>query len=307
VAQGDVVARLDGVNAGLAVRQAEAAVATARAQLALIQAPARPEEIAAAEAGVAAAQDEVTRTLALRAQLKAGAEAEAAGAQAQLEGARAAYQQALITIGQSDDEDDRKQLNALTLRVRAAEARVAAWPSVLAARVRAADAGVQATQAQVAAAQAELALLVAPATAEEIAVAEAEIRQAEAALATAQVALARTELRAPFDGVVTQTPVEVGETVGVGQPILILADLDHLRLATIDLMELDVAALEEGQAVQITVDALPGRGFTGHIRQIKDQSSDYRGDVTYPLLITLDDVAPELRWGMRAMVEIPRP
>jgi HlyD family secretion protein len=305
VAQGDVLLRLDATLAALAVKEAEAAVATAQAQLALIKAGPRAEEVAAAEAQLAAAQGEVERATALRAQLKSGMDAETVGLQAQLEAANAAYKQALVTIGDSDDEDARKQLNLLTLRVRAAEARVAAQPKVAAARLSAANAGIQAAQANVTTIQAELDLLQAPPTLESIAVAEAEVRQAEAALAVAQVALARTELRAPFDGVITQVFTEVGENAGAGQPVFILADVDQLQLSTIDLTERNVTGLTEGQVVQVTVDALPDRTFDGHITQIKQQSTDYRGDVTYPVTIQLEESAPELRWGMRAAVEIP--
>ena len=34
------------------------------------------------------------------------------------------------------------------------------------------------------------------------------------------------------------------------------------------------------------------------------QSVDYRGDVTYPVIIVLDESVPELRWGMTAVAEI---
>ena len=166
-------------------------------------------------------------------------------------------------------------------------------------------AGIQAAQANVAAIQAELDLLQAPPSPESIAVAEAEVKQAEAALAVAQVALARTELRAPFDGVITQVFTEVGENVGAGQPVFILANVDHLQLTTIDLVERNIVGLTEGQVVQVTVDALPDRTFDGRITQIKQQSTDYRGDVTYPVTIQLEESTPELRWGMRAVVEIP--
>ncbi len=305
VAEGDVLLRLDATLATLAVQEAEAAVATARAQLALAQAGPRPAEVAAVEARLAAAQGELQHATALREQLKAGMNAESVGAQAQLEAVSAAYKQALVAIGQSDDEDAHKQLNLLTLRVQAAEARVAALPKVAAARLRAANAGIQAAEASIATIQAELDLLLAPPTAESIAVAEAEIQQAEAALAAARVTLARTELRAPFSGVVTQVYAEVGQPVGAGQPVGILANLDGLQLRVIDLGERDVIRLTEGQTVQITVDALPGRSFAGRIAQIKPQSADYRGDVVYPVVVHLEESAPELRWGMRAAVEIP--
>ena len=73
VAAGDVLVRLDPTNAQLAVQQAEAALAAAQAQLALLKAGPRPEEEAAAEAQINAAQAAVSQAAAQRDQLAAGA------------------------------------------------------------------------------------------------------------------------------------------------------------------------------------------------------------------------------------------
>jgi hypothetical protein len=54
----------------------------------------------------------------------------------------------------------------------------------------------------------------------------------------------------------------------------------------------------------VTLDALPDVQLKGHVVRIGLQSVDYRGDVTYPVTVELDDAAPELRWGMTAAVEI---
>ena len=83
-----------------------------------------------------------------------------------------------------------------------------------------------------------------------------------------------------------------------------LATLDHLLARTVDLTELDVARVTEGMSAVVTVDALPDVEFTGHVIRIGLQAVDYRGDVTYPVYVELDDAAPELRWGMTTMVEI---
>jgi hypothetical protein len=60
----------------------------------------------------------------------------------------------------------------------------------------------------------------------------------------------------------------------------------------------------EGQPAVVTVDALPDRQFKGHVLRIDLQAVDYRGDVTYPVTVKLDETVPELRWGMTALVEI---
>jgi HlyD family secretion protein len=307
VSQGDLLVRLDATSAALALREAEASVRKAEAELALVEAGAPAGEIEAAEANVRVLQGGLQRAIALRDQLLAGADAEVAGGGAQVAAAEAAYRQALITAGNTGDQDTLKQLALLQLRVRAAEERAAALPVVEAARLRAADAGVRAAQAQLQSAQTEVELLKAPPRTEEIAAAEAKVAQAEDRAAEAQVSLARTKMRAPFSGTVTQVLTELGESVSSGQPVMILADLEHQRITTVDLTELDVAGLTEGQPVRVTVDALPGETYDGHIVRIKSQSVDYRGDVAYPLIIELDQPVPRARWGMRAAVEIPRP
>ncbi len=54
----------------------------------------------------------------------------------------------------------------------------------------------------------------------------------------------------------------------------------------------------------MTLDALLDVQLRGHVAYIDLQSVDYRGDVTYPIYVELDESVPELRWGMTAVVEI---
>ena len=86
--------------------------------------------------------------------------------------------------------------------------------------------------------------------------------------------------------------------------LVVLATLDRLLARTADLTELDVARVAEGQAAAVTVDALPDLQLSGYVARIDLQSVDYRGDVTYPVFIELDENAPGLLWGMTAVVEI---
>ena len=314
VEAGDVLMRLDATNAQLSVQEAEAALATAEARLALQKAGARPEDVAAVEAQVEAAQSDLRQAVAARDRLEAGiTEAERAGAQLELEQALAAEKQAEVELSWARDRDDEdtetlaeEQLRAARVRVEAAQARLAALPEVADARERAADAGVWAAQAQVEEAQAQLDLLQAGATEEEIRVVEAEVQQAKAALAAAQTALDRRTLRAPYAGTVTQVHAEEGDLVTAGRTVLVFGALDQLQFTTTDLLELDVVDVEVGESVTVTVDAFPEQPLEGHVVSIDQQSVMDRSDVTYPVVIALDEPAPELRWGMTALVEIPR-
>jgi multidrug efflux pump subunit AcrA (membrane-fusion protein) len=312
VAAGDLLVELDRTDLALAVQEAEAAVASAQAQLAQVKAGPRPEEIAAAEHQLADAVAALSRATAQRDQLAAGTTAaEIAAAQAEVAQAQAeqrAVEETHRKAYKDKDEDTRKiadyQLHAAREAVAAAQAKLEAAQGGAGARIRDAGAGVSAASAQRDVAQAELDLLKAGVTPEEVAVSEAAVRQAEVTVATAEDALGRTEIRAPFAGVVTKVNVEAGETAAPGDVVVVLAGLDRLQARTIDLTELDVARVAEGQPVVVTVDALPGVELRGHVARIGQRSEDYRGDVVYPVIVELDEDAPGLRWGMTAVVEI---
>ena len=57
-----------------------------------------------------------------------------------------------------------------------------------------------------------------------------------------------------------------------------------------------------GQAVQVTPDALPDLKLAGKVESISQFSVEKFGDVTYTAKINLDEVDPDLRWGMTVKV-----
>jgi multidrug resistance efflux pump len=246
-------------------------------ELARFQMNAANDALAAAEAQLAAAQG--------------GAEAQVRAAQAAVCSAvaqRDAAQTRLALVEAGATAEEIASTEAQVTQAEAALAQAAVWSAV----------------AQRDAAQTRLALVEAGATAEEIASTEAQVTQAEAALAQARAALERTEIRAPFAGTVVEVSVDAGDTARPGEVVVVLATLDELQAVTVDLTELDVARVAEGQAATVTVDALPELEIPGHVVRIEKQSEDYRGDVVYPVVVELDERVPELRWGMTAMVEI---
>jgi len=138
----------------------------------------------------------------------------------------------------------------------------------------------------------------------EIEAAQLEVKTAQLALEEARSNLEKVALHAPFAGTVTKVDVDAGDTVAPSEVVLVLATLDRLQARTVDLTELDVARVAEGQAAVVTVDALPDLKLSGHVARIGLQSVDYRGDVTYPVYVELDKPDPGLRWGMTAVVEV---
>ena len=90
-------------------------------------------------------------------------------------------------------------------------------------------------------------------------------------------ALDKTISRAPFDGLVTNVPVREGETVVVGiqnaegSTLMTLADMSVIT-AEVKVDETDIVNVSMNQPVDVTVDALPGRTFKGHVTEVGDQA-----------------------------------
>ncbi|MGB9792869.1 MAG: efflux RND transporter periplasmic adaptor subunit [Thermacetogeniaceae bacterium] len=90
------------------------------------------------------------------------------------------------------------------------------------------------------------------------------LRQAEAAVETLRTQLANREIVSPISGTVTNRNINPGELAAPGVALLTIADTSALKLgATVP--QAVVSYLRLGQAVKVTVDALPGRMFEGKI------------------------------------------
>jgi HlyD family secretion protein len=154
-------------------------------------------------------------------------------------------------------------------------------------------------------AQAQLELLLAGARAQDLAAAAAAVERAEAGLRQAQASLDDTELVAPFAGTLAVLHVKEGEQVGAGMPVVELADLASWQVETDDLTELDVVGVQVGDRAKLTFDAVEGLELAGTVLRIKPRGEEKRGDVTYTVVIRLEDQDPRLRWRMTAVAEIP--
>ncbi len=329
VAAGDLLVAFDTTDAEVAIQQAEAGLAMARASLSAAEAGARPEQIDALAAQLASAEARIDQASAQR-------EAERLGSEADRLDAQAAAMEAELNHFRADEAHDdtmecyevtfpdgsteefcpalgtfeeiaRFQMEAACAAMVAARAQQDAVPGMSQAEVGAAQADVQSAIAQRDAITAQLALAEAGPRAEEIAAAEAGVRRATAAVSQARTLLDLSRVEAPFAGTLTDLPVSVGDTVAAGAPVATLATLDELRIQTKDLSELDIAQVAVGQAVIITLDARPDQPLAGRVHRIDPQGVNYLGGIAYPVLITLDDPAPDwLRWGMTAQIEIEK-
>ena len=107
--------------------------------------------------------------------------------------------------------------------------------------------------------------------------ARSQVNQSQATLAGNRYSLGLTQSRAPFDALVTNVPVREGETVVVGiqnaegSTLMTLADMSIIT-AEVKVDETDIVNVKLGQPADVTVDALPGRVFKGHVTEVGDQA-----------------------------------
>ena len=141
----------------------------------------------------------------------------------------------------------------------------------------------------------------------EVRTAQAVVQQRTAQLATAGVDLARTEIRAPVDGVVIKRTVDVGQTVAATlqapELFVIAKDLRDMQVET-SIDEADVGRIRPGQRVTFTVDAFPGRTFSGEVRSVRKAAQSIQNVVTYIAIVSANNERGELLPGMTANVRI---
>jgi HlyD family secretion protein len=99
--------------------------------------------------------------------------------------------------------------------------------------------------------------------------------------------------------VVTAVNVQVGQTAPATLPAMTLVDLSELQIV-VNVDEIDVARLAEGQEVTIRLDALPDETVSGYVKHIAPAASQVGGVIVYGVTIVLGDTELPLRVGMSA-------
>jgi HlyD family secretion protein len=211
-----------------------------------------------------------------------------------------------LQSGSTDEQSDTANANVAVAAARrdAAQAQLDLLRGGTSAeQLQATQANVAALTAQRDAAQAQLDLLLAGASEFQIAVAQAGVDQAQVALEIVQAELDRATLVAPFEGVVTAVNVQAGQIAPATVPAMTLVNLSELQIV-VDVDEVDVARLAEGQEVTIRVDALPDETISGYVKRIAPAASQVGGVIVYEVSIVLGDTDLPLRVGMSATASI---
>lgn len=296
VKAGTVLAELNTTDLQLAVTQAEQNLRAAELRVAGLTAPPRPEDLALAEANLKVAN----------AQAYQGAQGSTAE---QIEIARlnlVLAQRSLDQLYQQMDdfiergnyagkqalEGQEKQLqeNAQIANLRYQQA------------VNRRGSGGTALGAQE---QAEVALekLKRGPDADDLKIAQLQVEQAQAALEVARNNLKDAQIIAPFAGVVAAVNLRLGEVASAALPAIVLVNKSSFYIE-VGVDEVDIARIAAGQAVTITIDALPNDVFSGVVERISPQSTVNAGVVNYPVRVLVNSTDERLRGGMTSTTEI---
>jgi HlyD family secretion protein len=273
VEAGQTVLTLDTRDVQLAINRVKAEQAAAEAQLRLVQAGSRVEDIRQAQSQVETARADVS---AARSELQAA-------------------EQDLTRFDTllKNNSGSQKQRDDAATRRDVARDRVASAES----RVKTAE--------QV------LAKLRAGARIEEVDAARARVATVTAQIAPLEKTLGDATLVSPVAGLVTEKLVEVGEVIAPRAPVVVLVDLDH-AWADVFVPEPTVPQIKIGQAATIFTDA-GGNGIAGTISYISPkaeftprnvQTAEERSKLVYRVRITVDNKDGVLKQGMPVEAEI---
>ncbi len=97
--------------------------------------------------------------------------------------------------------------------------------------------------------------------------ANADIEQQQAKVDQARLNLSYCHVIAPVSGIIDHKSVSVGQNISIGQNMLTIVPLDNLWI-TANFKETQLEKMKVGQAVTISVDALGGKKFRGHVTQV---------------------------------------
>jgi multidrug efflux pump subunit AcrA (membrane-fusion protein) len=306
------------------IRQAEAALMVATANYSRTVSGTRQADVAAAQAAFNAANEAYQKVIAGPEQEDiASAEANFQSAEAALKQAQTKYDDAYrrdpAGIGASPaalalEQATNAYTAAKALYDKAAKPADQAQVSAALQQVESARAALERTrrpasafdiaqaQAQVVEAQAQLDALKAGPRSQQLDAARAQVAAAQAQVQAIETQMKKLTLQAPITGTVSKLNVHAGEWVTPGQPVAVLADLDHLRVETTDLSERDIPRVKLGQPVTVFVKAL-NQDVAGRVSEISPLADTLGGDVVYKTTIDLDTRPADLRAGMSVEVQ----
>jgi HlyD family secretion protein len=302
VKKGDVLATLDMADQEAALQQAQSAL--------IVATDTYSRTVDGPDAGdVSAAKAALNAAYASYSKLKAGpTSADIAAAETAVRSAEAALRQAQTANDLSYKFDPRNYPSSPTItQLQQARNNLDAARTQYDKVLRGADnAQLAEADQQIQDAKARLAKVQQPAKQYDIDQALAGVQQAQLQVQQAQRQLDKARLIAPLDGAVSAVNIKEGEAVGASAGVLPAVKLMDLSILHIDITvdEIDIAKVRTGQAVSVTLDALPGVELAGKVDRVASTSTSVNGVVSYAVRVVVDRGASPLRSGMTANASI---
>lgn len=331
VEKGDLLVELDAstlrdnrVDQEIRVQNAEAAYINARENLEVVKSKAE-SDIKAAELAYQFAKEDLTKYVegdypmeVRRAQADiAVAESEMSRTQEQLAGSKRLFDEGYLTS--IEYERDRQNAEKAELDLQLAKSALELLQQyTYKRRMTELESGIEEAESAL-----ERARLTAAA---DVVQAEADFRAKESEYTREQEKLAkldrqieRTRIHAPTSGVVVYAttaeggwgddePLEEGQTVRERQELIYLPTASNM-MAEVSVHESNLSKIRPGLGVRITADAVPGRVFTGHVLAISPMPDSRRSWMrpdtrVYPTRVSIEGDASELKTGMNCQAEI---
>jgi HlyD family secretion protein len=121
-------------------------------------------------------------------------------------------------------------------------------------------------------------------------------------------------IESPITGIITRRNIEEGETVVIGTMnnagtvLLTVADMSVIE-AEVEVDETDIPTVQLGQKAKVTIDAMPGKSFTGKVTEIGNSPIQATGSAAtqatnFKVKVTVDGEIPDVRPGFTCTAEI---
>lgn len=130
-----------------------------------------------------------------------------------------------------------------------------------------------------------------------------DIAVAEARVAAAEATVSQAFITAPFDGVITLVDVKPGDQANPGTVAFRVDDLSRL-LVDLEVSEVDINQIKEGQEVTMSFDAILANEYHGEVVEVALVGNNIAGVVNFTVTIELLDADDEVRPGMTSAVSI---
>lgn len=118
--------------------------------------------------------------------------------------------------------------------------------------------------------------------------AQSAVDNAKLALETQNNKVSDYTIKSPIAGTIVEKTYKEGDTLRAGELLCTVFDLSHLTL-TLNVDELDIKQVQQGQTVTLTADASPDAVYNGTVTKVNIKGTTLNGVTSYPVTIRIDD------------------